>query len=155
MPTEKPRVNTANITAKKKPKAEAFEKRKWKKGQSGNPLGAAIHSPELRKVRQLTKAELAEVGNLVLKNDYDAILELNESPTASVLQRMLAAIAIKVIEKGDMSAFDILLNRMIGKVKDEVNLTHNLPQVTVLIPSNGREAKEVEVERKQKKLPGL
>jgi hypothetical protein len=36
---------------------------------------------------------------------------------------MVASVALKIISKGDMYALDVLLNRLIGKVKDEVLLT--------------------------------
>ncbi len=116
-------------------------KHQFKPGQSGNPLGGRAHDPELRAVKNLTKRELADIGNLIIKNDYDALKKLSKENSATVLQRMLASIAVRIIDKGDMGALDILMNRLVGKVKDEIALT-NLPQVNVTMPANGREAKK-------------
>lgn len=130
---------------KKAPKASGKKPRPphlWKKGQSGNPLGRAIEDPATRVIRNLTKSELVDVGNLVVKGDYEALKALAKAPKATVLQRMLASVAVKIIERGDMHSLDILLNRMVGRVKEEVALTSNIPQVVVNLPSNGREAKE-------------
>jgi hypothetical protein len=132
-------------TSKKGPPPQSLANLKpYKKGQSGNPNGRPHDPPELKKLKNLTKAELVDVGNMVVKGDFEALKRLAKNPKATVLQRMLAAVAQKVIEKGDMHSLDILLNRMVGRVKEEVALTSNIPQVVVNLPSNGREAKDDE-----------
>ena len=35
------------------------------------------------------------------------------------LQRMVASIVVKIVERGDMQALNLLLDRLIGKVKDD------------------------------------
>lgn len=146
---KKPLHNSGSATAtKRKPtpekKANPGQRNviphQFKPGQSGNPQGARLHDPELRAVRNLTKKELADIGNLIIKGDHKALRKLAKSESATVLQRMLASVAVRIIDKGDMGALDILMNRLVGKVKDEVALT-NLPQVNVTLPANGREAK--------------
>lgn len=148
MAPKKTPAHTPSDTPAKKPDArkqnEPPKHTRWKKGQSGNPLGGAAISPETRALRNLTKAELVDVGNLVIKGDFDTLKALARAPKATVLQRMLASVAVKIIDKGDMHSLDILLNRMVGRVKEEVTLTSNVPQVVVNLPANGREAKEDE-----------
>ncbi len=121
------------------------EHTRWKKGSSGNPNGRPKELPELKHFKNLTKKELVEVGNLVIKNDVATLKRLAASESATVLQRMLASVCAKVITKGDMQALDILLNRLIGKVRDEVHNTGNAndSRVIVNLPSNGREVKDV------------
>lgn len=116
---------------------------RWKKGQSGNPQGARLHDPEIKAIKKLTKSELKEVGSLILENNFTRLEELALDPSASTIQRMVASLARRVIFHGDPQAFDTLLNRLIGKVKEEVEHTGNLnsPQVIVSLPSNGREVK--------------
>ncbi len=101
-------------------------------------------------MKALTKSELMEIANLVVKGDTVALRKIiddakNNVPGVGTLQAWVAGVAMKGISKGDMGALDVLLNRLIGKVKDEVNFTgdvpNNAPQVIVTIPSNGREAK--------------
>lgn len=120
--------------------------RPYKKGQSGNPSG--INEPkELRQVRMLTKKELAEVGNVIIHHNLDTLKNMPDDPTTSVLQAMVAAVAARVIQKGDMNALDLLLNRIVGKVREEVKHSgeiinpHPETRVVVMLPSNGREVK--------------
>lgn len=115
----------------------------WKKGQSGNPSGRPADPPELKRLKNLTKAELVEIGNLVVKGDMKSLLQISKDPKATVIKTMLAAVAVKVIQKGDMHSLDVLLNRLVGKVKDEIEHTGSLnpPQVIVRMPGNGTEKK--------------
>lgn len=126
---------------KKPPREHGF-----KKGVSGNPLGGKLHDPALKAIKNLTKQEMVDIGNLVVKSDMDGLRRVKDNPKATVLQVMIASVAIKIISKGDMSALDVLLNRLIGKVKDEVihsgNVETNAPQIVVTLPSNGKEAKD-------------
>ncbi len=120
------------------------ERSRWKKGQSGNPAGGKKHDPALKRLKNLTKTELIDIGNLVIKGNIVELKAIAKNPDATVIQTMLASVAVKIIEKGDMSALDVLLNRLVGKVKEEIHASidqANPPQIIVTLPSNGREAK--------------
>lgn len=117
------------------------EHSRFKPGQSGNPLGGKLHDPALKAVKNLTKKELAEIGNLVVKGDVAMLRELAEDEGETVLKRMVASVCFRVIDFGDMGALDTLLNRLVGKVKDEVKHEGDVARVIVTLPSNGREAK--------------
>jgi hypothetical protein len=120
-------------------------KTRWKKGQSGNPLGGQKHDPVLREIRNLTKKELVDIGNLIIKGDLPALKKLaNAKKDVPGLTMWIASVCVKGIERGDVAALDILLNRLVGKVKDETLMTAEIsaaPQIIVTLPSNGREAK--------------
>ena len=126
------------------PRLPPPEHTRWQKGQSGNPKGYQGDPPELKAIKKLTKAELVDIGTLVVKGDVASLKAIAKNEKASVLRVMIAAVAVKVIQKGDMHALDVLLNRLIGKVKDEI--LHqgdiNLPQVIVTLPDNGRKKPE-------------
>lgn len=120
----------------------------FKPGQSGNPNGSRAHDPEKQAIKKLTQAELSEIANLVLKGDVEELRELKDNDKETVLKRMVASVAIRIISKGDMFAFDTLLDRLIGKVKKQVDVS-GIPaipqgiqpaQVIISLPSNGREA---------------
>ncbi len=131
---------------KPKPKrtAEQLRPHHWKKGQSGNPAGGRVLLPEEKLFKNLTKKELVEVGNYVIKGDLNALKKMASRPGATVLQIMLAAVCIKVIQKGDMHQLDILLNRLVGKVRDEIHATGTVDaRVIVSLPSNGREVRVI------------
>lgn len=118
-----------------------MKEKQFKKGKSGNPLGGKLHDSEMRMLKKLTKEELKEVGNLVLMNNVDELRKIGRDPNASALKTMLASVCVRVISKGDMQAFDTLLNRLIGKVKDEIEHTGSNLRVNLTLPRNGTEKK--------------
>ena len=130
----------ANPNPKPPPKHSRF-----KKGQSGNPLGGKLANPEMRAIRNLTEAEMVNIGSLILKGSIKDLQAIAKDPNSTVLQAMMAAVAVKTMQKGDAQALDVLLNRLIGKVKERVEVTGNAlaPLVVVSLPSNGREVKEI------------
>lgn len=105
------------------------EKYRFKKGRSGNPLGGKLHNPELRAIKRLTAQEVAEIGALILSKNYKALKRIaedarsNDHAKASVLKTWIATVAMKGIAKGDAHALDVLLNRLIGRVKEKIELT--------------------------------
>lgn len=128
--------------------------RDFKPGGVGNPLGGGAHNPELNRVRRMTKEEVSEVGALILSKDLEALQEIvasasnknaNYDPKKySVLKIWFASIAVKAIQKGDPLALNAILNRIVGKVPEEIKHTGNLPGSSspiIILPSNGRESK--------------
>ena len=115
---------------------------RWKPGQSGNVQGGKLIDPDLKELRRLTKEELVEVGTLVVKGNVSTLKNIVKDRESSVLHAMVASVALRVIKQGDMHALDLFLNRLIGKVNDEVEYSGelNVPQVIVTLPSNGRES---------------
>lgn len=116
---------------------------RWKPGQSGNPQGGRKHDPEMKAFARLTKEELKDVAALILKGDLTELERMSNDKTQIVLKVMVASVAAKIMKKGDMHALDLLLNRLIGKVKQEIGIEGDFPsnQVVITIPSNGREVK--------------
>lgn len=129
-------------------KAGHLKKYRFKPGQSGNPKGRKKDPPELKKFKNLTHEQLVEVGSIILAGNMDQLKEIYQNPASTPLQVMIAAVATRVIKRGDMAIFDVLLNRLIGKVSEDINVSGipaaNSPQVIVTLPSNGRERVEDE-----------
>ena len=110
---------------------------RFKKGQVANPEGGRAHDKETKMIRNLTRKELAEVGSLVVKKDLESLKAMRTNPKSTVLQAMMAGMAIKIVSRGDAAAFDALLNRLVGKVKDEVITTNQ--NVNMNIQAEDRE----------------
>lgn len=104
----------ANYNAKP-PKGKKFEK-----GQVNNPLGAGAHNPEVKLIKKLTNDEIAELGSIIVSGDVEKLNEVRQSKTASVIQVLMASVLQKAILRGDMAAANALLDRIVGKVKDQV-----------------------------------
>lgn len=116
----------------------------WVKGKSANPSGRPPDALNAV-MKKITKSELEDIANLIIRGDVDELRKVRASEKGTPTIRVLfASVILQMIADGDMNSFDKLLNRLIGKVKDEVNV-HNsgtLPTTVVLkIPDNGRDAK--------------
>lgn len=86
------------------------------KGQVLNPLGGAAQDPVIRQLRRMTRADVAEVGQLIVAGNLPELMKVHEDPTATVLKVWMAAIAIKAINKGDADALNKLLEQIMGRV---------------------------------------
>lgn len=117
---------------------------RFRPGNRANPRGASAHNPILKAIRSLTNEELLENLNLIVKGNAAQLKAIANDPHAPVVKAMIAAVADRIITKGDMHALDMLLNRLVGKVKDEVHHqgdTFLPPQIILTLPDNGRTAK--------------
>lgn len=114
----------------------------WKKGQTGNPKGRPPDALNAA-LKKLTKEELEDIANLIIKGNMPALRAIAKDDTAPVIKVMVAATVVKIISKGDMHSLDTLLNRLVGKVKDTIHHTGTVGATTVVlkIPDNGRSAK--------------
>lgn len=99
------------------------EHTRFKKGQSGNPQGARLHNPEIRLIKRMTLDQVVEIGSLVLDGNVAELKRIARDEKESVLKVMLAAVAARTITKGDPEALDALLDRLIGKVPNPVQLS--------------------------------
>jgi hypothetical protein len=115
----------------------------WSKGKSGNPSGRPVDSEEAKEIKKLTKAQLLEMAGKVMDMSRADLEALKKDPAAPALKVMIAGLAIGIMDKGDSHAFQVLMDRLLGKVSDKVRHEGipNIPasQVVVMLPSNGRE----------------
>lgn len=112
----------------------------FKKGQSGNLKGRPPDALN-RVMKKLTKEELEDVATFIIKGDCEELEKVLNDKKTSVIKSMFASCVNKVIKTGDMDAMEKVLNRLIGKVKDQIDVTGNgvLPTTVILkIPDNGR-----------------
>lgn len=92
--------------------------RRFKKGEVHNPRGAGAHNKELKRIRQLSQEEVAQVGSFILGNNLEALKAVRADPTSSVFKVWVCSVAITAINKGDAQALNVLLDRIVGKVKE-------------------------------------
>lgn len=97
--------------------------RDFKPGQVANPLGAGAGDPVMKAIRRLTHAQLAEVGCLIIEQNPEKLKDIMKDPASTSIKVWFAAICLKGIQKGDAHAMDVLMNRIVGKVKEKVDLT--------------------------------
>lgn len=114
------------------------------KGKKLNPKPMTEEQRLKISLKNLTVQELKDMASMLLRGNYDDLKILAEDPSTSTLQVMLASTCVKIIAKGDMHALNLMLDRLIGKVKQKIEIESDAPppQIIVNMPANGREAKQ-------------
>lgn len=110
-------------------------------GQSGNPKGRPKLPRELREAMKMTKAQFTELLVKYLSFSLGELLLINKQENTAALDRIVISVITNAIKKGDQQRLDFLMNRIIGKVKDEIDHTSGGSPVkaVLVLPSNGRE----------------
>jgi hypothetical protein len=106
------------------------------KGVSGNPLGAKLRNPELMAIRRLTSVEVAEIGTLMLEGNIEKLQALATDKEASVLKVWIAALIVKSMNKGDSTTFNAIMDRIVGKPKERIDINSTELQVRLISDSD-------------------
>ena len=101
----------------------------FKPGQSGNPSGRPPVPPDIREARIMNKQDFARLLNQMMKLSIPEVTEIRASEDAPTSEVMVAQIVLAAAAEGDPKRADFILDRWIGKVKDEVEVTAIQPTV--------------------------
>jgi hypothetical protein len=93
------------------------------RGESGNPNGRPVLPPEVKALKSVTNETIKEVMDLLLEKDITALEELAESDTEPALKVLYAAGVLRAIKEGDPAHIEPVLNRVLGKPKESVQLS--------------------------------
>ena len=97
----------------------------WPKGQSGNPAGRPPKSEEMKALEKLTRAEVEELGGVLLNGDWAALERIaKRKEGVSVLKRWFAKAALKAARRGDFHVLKGMIEMLIGK--RPIRLEHDL-----------------------------
>ena len=94
----------------------------YKPGQSGNLSGRPKDPAELKAIKQMTKAEF----QLLIHRLIDLRPEDLATFKGTVLEMAMASAMQSAIKSGDFSRIQGFIERLFGKVKDEINADLNL-----------------------------
>lgn len=97
--------------------------RRFKPGESGNPNGRPPTSPEVKALRKITTEALEEIGDLILSGNKPKLQDIAASLTEPAIRVIYAKAACNAMAKGDVTSLELILNRVVGKVKDKVDLS--------------------------------
>lgn len=106
----------------KQPKRKAT-KSSFKPGQSGNPGGRPRESQIERLVKKLTKETYAELVNLLMSSTEQEVMDYLNGPNVPLEQTLFIRHILDLAEKPNWVAYDKYLDRRIGKVKEEMDLS--------------------------------
>jgi hypothetical protein len=93
------------------------------KGSGGNPKGRPPLPPELAGIKEMTADEVKRTIAGVCRMTVEKLYELKANTQAQAFTVAIASMLIKAIEKGDYTNVDFILNRTIGKLKEQSEVT--------------------------------
>lgn len=96
----------------------------FSKGQSGNPGGRPKQSEADKVLTKLTREQFSDIAEMIVLGQWDAIEQIVKNETETVLRKLIAQCLIKAGSRGDWYVVDKLLDRLIGKPKENVEVTH-------------------------------
>lgn len=110
---------------------------------------------QIRILKRLSVEQLAEVATLIITNDVNELDKVRRNRNASALQVWIASVAKIGIQSGDMHALDKILDRIVGKAKQSIEVSgpDGAPVPVTTMTSDQRVA-EIERLRKIRELAG-
>lgn len=97
----------------------------FKKGHPGGP-GRPKKDPELAKAEKLTRTEAEQHLIRFMQMDIQELELVLKDKKRKVIEHIIGRIALMAIKQGDHTRLNFVLDRLIGKVKDKVENTHEL-----------------------------
>jgi hypothetical protein len=96
--------------------------RNFVKGQVANPRGPDAHTAETKAMRKLTRADLVLMGSMLTSMPLREARLVAKNESNTTLRTVCANAIVRANDEGDFALFDRLLDRVIGKVKEEVDV---------------------------------
>lgn len=92
------------------------------KGEVLNPHGAGTHSKVLHDVKKFTNEQIKEVMETLLFGKMEDLNRTLRNQDATVMRVWMARIIETAILAGDVKPLEVILNRVLGKPKETVEL---------------------------------
>ena len=85
--------------------------------------------PEDKKLAKLTRTQVKTLINRFAQFDIDQLEDVLKDKKRTVLEHMVGRIFLLGIKEGDYRRMDAMLDRMVGKVKEEVEVKMPTPYI--------------------------
>lgn len=102
--------------------------------KGGLKKGEVLRDFPMREVRAVNRKIVEETLAQYMTKSYGAIKQIHEDDTKPALHRMVASVIVNAIENGDASRLNFLLDRTIGPVKKQLELTNEHEETLRAIP---------------------
>lgn len=96
-------------------------------GNRANPGGRPALPGDIKEAKKLTHFELQRILTEFLHLDPVALKDRLQAPTATMLEGMVGAIILRAVKEGCATRLNFLFDRIVGKVKDEIEVTMPVP----------------------------
>lgn len=103
--------------------------RDWKPGQTGNPNGGPGLPGDLREARKVNQTELERTINRLIWMTPTELAACLDTPSTPMFDRFVGNIIKLGEEAGDERRMEFILQRIIGKVQDRIEVKTPLPFV--------------------------
>lgn len=110
--------------------------RPFKPGQSGNPGGRPKLPEDVKQAKLMNRIELTRLVNKLVRMTPDELTAAIKDSKASSMDIMIGRIIVKAVQQGDPVRLNFLLDRLVGKVKDEFDISV-LPRPTKIDYGDG------------------
>lgn len=104
----------------------------FKKGQSGNPSGRAATPPDILRARSLNRIEFQRLLNEYLTLTKGELGERLKDPDTSMLELAVGNIVYKAAKDGDQQRLTFVVEHLLGKMKEEVEVTNTYRHLTTV-----------------------
>lgn len=119
------------VSNSEKPVNNRDEKGKWVKGAaSPNPYGRPSVPQELKNIQKLSPRIVAALISRYTRLTRAELSAVIEDKTTSAIDVTICVILAKAMQDGDYSRFNFLLDRSIGRVKENVEIS--IPKPTII-----------------------
>lgn len=107
-------------------------------GQTRNPGGRPKEPKDLQDARRLNQYEFERTVNKMLALSVTDLKEALQKPEITVLDKMIGTIMEKAALRGDVKRAEWIMSRMLGKVKERVEISSTSQSSRVSVNINAR-----------------
>lgn len=95
----------------------------FEKGHKKPGPGRPTLHPEIKGVKIMNQLDLLRHCNDLIQMGQEQLLKVAKDPNEPVIRVAVASVLLHGIKKGDQARLEMILNRMVGKVREVVDLT--------------------------------
>ena len=130
--------------------SDAFKAKQFKKGETANPKGRPQMLPEMHLMETISKQEIKMLLTRMLRMPVAELKAMLNDETKPAHEMAIARLVGTALARGDEKRMEFIYNRLVGKVREEHNVTHSMKpfdeQVADFIEETEREALPVPIE---------
>ncbi len=103
--------------------------RDWKSGETGNPNGSPGLPKDLKDARKLNQVEFERAVNKCLYLTPTKLQEHLVVEDTPVIEHLIGSVILRGIKEGSHAHLEFVLNRLVGKVQDRIEVRMPEPYV--------------------------